>query len=264
MFIQAVAALLLAAAPVSAAPAPKPVEVMIVGGFHMSNPGRDLHNVAADDMLAPKRQAEIAAVNAALARFHPTVVAAEWDAETVAKRYPAYLDGSLKPSKNEVVQLGFRLAKTSGAKMIGVDVETDFPYEPVQAYAKAHGQDAVLEAADALVVKKVAEEQRLVDHSSVSAVLRYLNDPVRLKDDNAWYRSVLRIGGGADQPGAALLTAWYGRNFQICANLIQAVKPGDRMVVFYGSGHAFLLRQCVQETPGLKLVEPNAFLPKAS
>jgi hypothetical protein len=30
----------------------------------------------------------------------------------------------------------------------------------------------------------------------------------------------------------------------------------------FGSGHAFLLRQCVTEMPGWKLVEPAAFLPR--
>ena len=35
---------------------------MIVGVFHMSNPGHDMHNMQVDDVLAPKRQGEIAAV----------------------------------------------------------------------------------------------------------------------------------------------------------------------------------------------------------
>jgi hypothetical protein len=48
----------------------------------------------------------------------------------------------------------------------------------------------------------------------------------------------------------------------ICANLVQLARPGDRIVVFYGSGHAFLLRQCVAETPGFRLVEANAYLPR--
>ena len=140
MYRLILAAALAIAAPAYAAPSEKPVEVMIVGGFHMSNPGHDLHNVQAPDVLAPGPQAEIAAIDTALARLHPTVVAAEWDAATVAERYPKYLDGSLAPSHNEVVQLGFRLAKETGARMIGVDADGEFPYAPVQAYAKAQGQ----------------------------------------------------------------------------------------------------------------------------
>jgi hypothetical protein len=83
-----------------------------------------------------------------------------------------------------------------------------------------------------------------------------------VKADHAFYRTLLRIGGGNTQPAVDLAAAWYKRNFLICANLIQLAQPGDRMVVFYGSGHAFLLRQCVAETPGFELVEPNDYLPE--
>jgi hypothetical protein len=89
-----------------------------------------------------------------------------------------------------------------------------------------------------------------------------MNDPVLVAQGNGFYRTTLHIGSGKDQPGAELLTAWYHRNFLICANLIQVTRPGDHVIVFYGAGHSFLLRQCVQETPGFKLVEPNDYLPR--
>src|SRR6266478_674348 len=244
------------------APEP-PVKVMIVGLFHMSNPGHDIHNMKADDVLAPGRQAEIEAVTSALAKFRPTKVAAEWPAELVAERYPKYLEGTLPPSRNEVVQLGFRLAKTAGLKTAnGIDVDGDFPYQELEAYAKAHGYSALLDAQHAVIEESMQSLQRTLAERGISAALRSLNDPEKLKNDNAFYRTALRIGSGAAQPGVDLLTAWYKRNFLICANLIQLSQPGDRIVVFYGSGHAFLLRQCVAETPGLDLVEPNDYLPK--
>jgi hypothetical protein len=244
-----------------AAVAQEPIPVMIVGDFHMSNPDRDLHNVQSDDMRAPKRQAEIAAVANGLARFRPTEVDAEWDADTVTQRYDAYLKDTLPPSPNEVVQLGFRLAKMSGASMHGVDVDGDFPYDAVELYAKAHGEDDLLTAANASVETFVRRQDALLKTGTVSDVLRWLNDPAMAKDGNAFYRTMLKVGGGAEQPGADLLTAWYKRNFLICANIVQLAKPGDRIVVFYGSGHEFLLRQCVSEMPGFKLVEPNDYLP---
>ena len=259
-------ALLAAAAALARPPLPavsrEPVQVMIVGDFHMANPGHDLHNVKVDDMLSAKRQAEIADVDRALGRFRPTVVAAEWSAETVAERYPKFLAGDLPPSHNEVVQLGFRLARDSGARMVGVDVDGDFPYDAVDGFAKAHGQGPLLEAAGAGVQTMVEEQARRLATGSVAGALRYLNDPRRLQSDNDFYRTTLKIGAGPDQPGAALLTAWYQRNLRICANLLQTSRPGDRMVVFYGSGHAFLLRQCIQETPGYRMVEPNGYLPR--
>src|ERR1700712_3353132 len=102
--------LVLLMTPVAGWAADAPVRVMIVGDFHMSNPGRDLHNVTVDDMLSPARQAQIVAVTDALAAFKPTVVAAEWPADVAAERYAQYRAGTLSPSHNEVVQLGFRLA----------------------------------------------------------------------------------------------------------------------------------------------------------
>ena len=100
---------LLFATPVLAAD-DAPVEVMIVGGFHMSG-GHDMHNTVVDDVLAPKRQAEIQAVVNGIAKFKPTAMAVEWDAPYVPPKYADYLAGKLATSHNEVVQLGFRLAK---------------------------------------------------------------------------------------------------------------------------------------------------------
>ncbi len=248
--------------PFAASAAEAPVSVMIVGDFHMSNPGRDIHNAQADDMLAPKRQAEIKAVIAGIARFHPTLVAAEWPADLVATRYKQYEAGTYPVSHNEVVQLGFRLAKASSARMIGIDVDGDFPYAAVDSYAKAHRQEAILKRANAGIEADVQKQNRLLKHGTVGGVLRWLNDPAQIAHGNDFYRMTLRIGAGKEQPGADLLTAWYKRNFRICANLVQAAKPGDHVVVFYGSGHGFLLRQCVSEMPGYKLVEPNAYLPE--
>jgi hypothetical protein len=245
------------------APAKAPVSVMVVAVFHMSNPGHDLHNVTAGDVLLPEQQAEIAKITDALAGFHPTEVMAEWPADRASERYAQYLAGTLPPSRNEVVQLGFRLAKTVGlTRFYGIDADGDFPYEPVQAFAQAHGQTELLERANAEIESSVQTETALLQSKGIAAGLRYLNDPVRLSGDNGFYRQMLRVGAGSQQPGADLLAAWYHRNFLICANVLQNSHPGDRIIIFYGSGHAFLLRQCVAETPGFVLVEPNSFLTK--
>ena len=116
----------------------------------------------------------------------------------------------LPPSRDESAQLGFRLAKTAGAKGVyGIDVDGEFPFDPVKAYADAHGTSALLDEQGAAVDRSLAREGALLAQKGVSAALRYLNDPARLRWDNAFYRTTLRIGGGQDQPGADLLAAWY-------------------------------------------------------
>lgn len=241
--------------------APDPVRVMIVGVSHMANPGHDLHNMTHDDVLAPRRQAEIEAVTGQIARFGPTKVAIEMAKDAADAQYASYLDGSLAPSRSERVQLGFRLAKRVRSRSIfGIDADGDFPFEPVKAYAEAHGMKAMLDEQDAAIERDLAEESRILATGSIGAELRYLNNAARLSKDNAWYRTALFVGSGDLQPGADLLSAWYRRNLLICAKLLQISRPGDRIVVFFGAGHAFLLRQCVSETPGFVLVEPNDYL----
>ena len=85
--------------------------VMVIGTYHMSNPNPDMHDARSDDVLAPKRQAEIARIVNGIAHFRPTVVDAEWRRDVADKRYPAYLSGMLAPSRDKSVQLGFRLAR---------------------------------------------------------------------------------------------------------------------------------------------------------
>jgi hypothetical protein len=261
VFLAALAAGLACAFPVRAADAP--VSVMIVGTFHMSNPGRDLYNAQIEDVLTPKYQAQIASVTDALGRFRPTAIMVEWDAAPAANRYAKYLAGTLEPSRNEVVQLGFRLAKAANLRAVhGIDVDGDFPFEAVANHAKANGQQAILDAAGAEIAAFVKQQEEMTRSQGIGPTLRFLNDPALIARSNGFYRQTLRVGGGTTQPGADLLTAWYRRNFLICANIIQRAKAGDRIIVFYGSGHSFLLRQCVQETPGFRLVEPNDYLPR--
>jgi hypothetical protein len=236
-------------------------EVMVVGVYHMANPAADLHNMKADDVLSPARQAEVVAVTERLANFRPTKVAVERSPGETRDDWSSYRAGALPPSPSEVVQLGFRLAKTAGSEVYGIDADGEFPYEPVKDFADAHGQAALLDAQGAAIEKANAELASSLANHGVAAALRNLNAPAWLAVNNAAYRTMLRVGAGDQQPGADLLTAWYRRNFLICANLIQHIGPGDRVVVFYGAGHAYLLRQCVIETPGLELVEPADYLP---
>src|SRR5262249_47113873 len=153
--------------------------------------------------------------------------------------------GTLPESRNEVVQVGFRLAKRMQlADVYGIDVDGDFPFEPVQKYAEnGHPELAKrLGELGADVDRMLKGLDDTLKSGSVSQGLRYLNDPKRIANGNVFYSTMLLYGAGNEQPGPALLTAWEGRNNQICARLVQLAKPDDRVIVVYGSGHSFLLR----------------------
>jgi len=258
-----------ASAAASMAGAACAADVMILGTYHMANPGLDQHNVKADDVLLPARQHELVDIAKALATFKPTMIAVESPAREGAaakvEKYHEYLDGRLADSRNEVVQIGFRLGKMMNLPEVwGIDVQGDFPYDAVKTFADAHGPALPerLDAMGAMVERMLDGLNRLLKNGTISQGLRYMNEPARIAEGNGFYQAMLLFGAGSDQPGLALLDAWQARNNAICARLVQLAKRDDRIVVVYGSGHSYLLRQCVREMPGFKLIEANDYLPR--
>jgi hypothetical protein len=71
---------------------------------------------------------------------------------------------------------------------------------------------------------------------------------------------MLEIADGANQPAAKLNTAWYERNLHIWSNVLEIAKPGDRILIIFGQGHAFWLRSMVEQTPGFKPVDAELYL----
>ena len=63
----------------SIAAAAQSAEILILGTYHMANPGHDIFNMEADDVLLPKRQKEIAQLIDVLKKFRPTKIAIESD-----------------------------------------------------------------------------------------------------------------------------------------------------------------------------------------
>ena len=165
--------------------------------------------------------------------------------------------GELSERRTHVAQL----ALTFGGEHIdGLDVPGDFPFEAIVAWAREHGRAGEVDAALALGGKEVEHISALQERTTIGGVLRDLNTRASIGRNHSFYPPMLTMGSGDDQPGVKLLSAWYTRNLAICARLLQKIKPGDRVVVFYGQGHVYLLQQCLREQPGVQLVDPLNYL----
>ena len=72
-------------------------EILVLGTYHMANPGHDIHNMQADDVLSPKRQQEITQLIEVLKRFRPTnrlrLTKPRVEASGSSKEYSDYLAG---------------------------------------------------------------------------------------------------------------------------------------------------------------------------
>jgi hypothetical protein len=53
----------------------KKAHVLVLGTFHMANPGHGIFNLKVDDVLTPKRQKEIGETVEVMKHFHPTKIA---------------------------------------------------------------------------------------------------------------------------------------------------------------------------------------------
>ena len=61
----------LAISTASWAPSDARPEILVLGTYHMLNPGRDVYNMQADDVQSPKRQQEIAQLIEVLEEISP-------------------------------------------------------------------------------------------------------------------------------------------------------------------------------------------------
>jgi len=264
--------LMTAAAPLPAQSAPTKAEagraqVLVLGMYHMSNPGHDIFNMQADDVLSAKRQQEIEQLTAVLKKFQPTKIAVEatYGEDVVPKRYADYVAGTHALTRNETEQIGFRLAKELGHKTIyAVDVDGDFPFQRLIDYAKATGQSAKLEAMMGGIGEMVKAQDRYLKAHTVLETLSYMNSDQKVAEDIGFYYLQAHYGEPGDYAGPDLLAEWYRRNIRIFNNIAKLATPEDRILVIYGAGHLGWLRQDVASDPSMSLHKLEEFVPASA
>ena len=98
---------------------------------------------------------------------------------------------------------------------------------------------------------------------TIGDVLVWMNDPGEtVRMHRVGYYGVLPAGAGKEFPGAELNAMWFLRNAKIWAKLTEVAQPGDRVLVVYGAGHNYWLREFAAGTPGFRRVETSDYLAK--
>ena len=239
-------------------------QVLVIGTYHMSNPGLDPISVRADDVLSPRRQGEIDQLADKLARFRPTKVAVEipfGSDSTSNALYRRYLGGSHALDRTEMQQLGFRVARRAGLPRIhGVDHDLDVNVAAVMVWALTHGQPELATAAQRLSARLLAEADSMMRNASVGAIVSALNS-ARADSAHGIYMAALRVGADTSYPGATMTARWYERNLRIASNILRLVEsPSDRVLVIIGAAHGPILRELLARVPGVRVVPPGTAL----
>ena len=236
---------------------PARAEVLVLGVYHMANPGRDIHNTQADDVLAPKRQGEMTQLVEVLKKFRPTKIAVERNPgdNRITAPYADYLAGKHELTRNEIEQIGFRLAKELGHKAVyGVDADGEFPYPRVVKYAQATGRSKEFDALNGEVGNMVKAQNAYLASHSILETLLYLNSDDKVAEAVGFYYRQAHFGEAWDWAGADLIADWFRRNVRIYSNVIQLTdSPNERVLVIFGSGHTGWLQQNFASDPTIRL-----------
>jgi hypothetical protein len=236
-------------------------QVLVLGSYHMSNPGLDAVNITADDVLAPKRQREIEELALRLARFRPTKVAVEipFGRDSASNAlYRRYVQGGHALDRTEMQQLGFRVAKAAGLPRIyGIDYDLDVNVAAVLVWALTHGQPELATATQSLSARLVAEADSMMKHATVTEIMIALNS-ARADSAHGIYMAALRVGADTSYPGATMTARWYERNLRIVSNVLRLIEaPSDRVLVIVGAAHGPILRELLGRVPGVRVAPPG-------
>lgn len=242
-------------------------KIMVLGSYHMANPGADVFNMQADDVLSPHRQKEMEELVSLLLKYKPTKIVLEVSSSIDSlynDKYRAYVNGSHKLTANEAQQLGFRLAKYSGHKKVFcVDETGKFDFDAVMQFAMKSGQGQYVQSMMGVIQNHIANENKLLLESTLSQYFKHMNSPENQEMGLDWYMKLLNIADGKSFPGPELVSDVYERNLKIMSNIFRlSDNAEDRILVIYGNGHTAFFKSILLGSQKFEWVDVFDYFPK--
>ena len=249
------------------------IPIMVLGTFHFnfSQNVSDMKGEDNFDVYANKRQEELNILIKKLKAFKPTKIAVEMmlpEQAMMDSLFKAYCDGTWKLGRNEVYQVGFRLAKELGLKGVScVDtrpeqVELDTTVTDLELYAKQRGELEKWEAYNEPNKRTNTYIEKLRTNMSISDYLIFLNtDKVKRRYKQFFLTGLVEVGTGHTYIGADLTGYWYRRNTRIFANVKRLVSSeNERILIIYGNSHAWVLEELFKASPEFTTIQVDKII----
>jgi hypothetical protein len=240
------------------APGAEPLaRVMLLGLFHFDNPGLDAVKYEPVDVMKPEHQAYLVVLSERLARFAPTRVLLEYPQasdEVMNGRYSDFLAGRYDLGRNEIYQLGFRVARLMGhPRVYGIDAKA--PPAQIKLWSHLSEQPDGLGPLEQLIAAESERLQRMHRALTLREILAISNSVEEDRRNKGFYMFLNPVAAeGGLFLGADASADWWHRNLRMYA-LIQAhAQPGERVLVIAGSGHTAILRDFLR-ADGARLEE---------
>lgn len=248
-------------------------KVMVLGTYHMANPGLDAANIQSDDVKTEQRQQEIDAIAKALLAFKPTKVAIEglYGGSHYTTKYAAYHTHGVNDSltRNESQQIGFRVAHMAGHESIyPIDHKMAFMAPSMDSLFMMHPEKAAYMDSTIKAIQGKLNEwtENILMQGTIGNFLHFMNTEEMIAANHNIYMSFLReLQAGDNRAGADVQANWYKRNIIIFQNLTRITDfndPEERILVIFGQGHSHYLKSLTEEAPYYELIDVLDYLPK--
>lgn len=245
----------------------KKVKVILLGTFHFGATS-DKNSTKFEDVFSEKRQNELDIVAKKLSKNGIEKIFIEDTPYNQASRvlqFEDYKNDKLfddKILKNEIVQVGFRTAKSSNAKLVCADFEQALPYDKISEWEKKN-KDLKYPYSFFEIEYPFKEKRKKLSESTMSEFYIQINNQYSrqaIMFDYLHY--ALSYGIDSDYVGTDLATSYYDRNLKIFTNILRNIdlKTDNTVVVLFGSSHTAILRQFFENHPYFEIVELETIL----
>lgn len=222
---------------------------MLLGLFHFDNPGLDAVKYTPLDVTQPAPQAYLANLAERLARFAPTKVILEYpdssDA-TINGRYSDFREGRFELPRNEIYQIGFRVARLARlGRVHGFDVQAPAAEEKLWGYLEQVPDDNA--KLMALIEAESRRLQQMHQARTLGDILAASNTDEEDRRNKGFYMLLNPVGAHQGLfHGADASANWWHRNLRMYAVIQRHAAPGERVLVVAGSGHTAILRELLR------------------
>ena len=256
-------------------PIQKQIKVYLLGTFHFAQTDSTY------DVLDKHHQKSLNRLAAIIARQKPEKIFVERQPEFEFKNkqdslYKAYVNGAEINNRNEIFQLGFRVAKILGHKKV---YQCDNPgmygkyYRPMKKYAKENGQMDVLKGtAKGTVIgyDDLVDEDSVMNNSTLLEYIQWINSEFVLKTSHAFYtvncpqissRDFYNYDDDDTMIGADLMAEWYRRNIMIYTKMINQLDYAENAIfLLMGSDHIPVIASFFESNPYFKVMNAEDWL----
>lgn len=216
-------------------------DILLFGIFHFSE--------EKTDFTSDEIQNQLCELSYAVSKFSPTAVAVELDREKYGERI-SLADGSWKKDLlREAFCFGGRIAVDSGLDEL-YPIDKIFPLNP----------NMINDVNMHLILPRLEYLQKLGEIGDIKEKCKYINSPKYILNDANMYLDINSKNRDGEYFESKCISEWYFRNLCIFSNLQNISKDHSRIVVLYGAGHIPILRDLINMSDSMNLVDINNYI----